>query len=223
MGMLRRNPASRHIRPELFSILIDGDQLGGQESWVATHLENCRPCRDEYYEIQETVSLLQSIPMVKPQKSFVLTQQEVQESPSLLNGLFGLRRLGIAMALVGTLLFVGDSMGFIGPSSDSLPIQVGSKALPANIRISGESGPEKSLSLTLVEELSLNPRESRNNKLADQGVFSAETAVVNNSGPKRLSGNSNNKFEFWYLQIGLFVTGIFLFLIGFSRVRRSVR
>ena len=104
------------------------------------------------------------------------------------------------MALVAMLLFAGDLTGFAGSSNDSSSLQVGSKTLPSLIRISGESGPESTLSLT--------SNEFSNETYGYSETFLEESIPVNGKDPQNISGESQNKLELWHLQIGLFVVGI---------------
>lgn len=213
MGIFRRNPAAKHVRLEEMSSLIDGSISGDQRFSYESHFQDCISCKDEFLGMQETVFLLKKIPMVQPEKSFLLIERETQESSWSLNNLFSIRRVGMAMALVAMLLFAGDLTGFAGSSNDSSSLQVGSKSLPSLIRISGESGPESTLSLT--------SNGDSNETSGYSETFLEESIPVNGTDLQNISGDSQAKLELWYLQIGLFVGGIILFLLGTLRTRRS--
>ena len=213
MGIFRRNPAAKHVGLEEMSSLIDGSISSETRFSYESHFQNCLSCKDEFLGMQETVFLLKKLPMVQPERSFLLTERETQESSWSLNNLLSIRRVGMAMALVALLLFAGDLTGFAGSSNDSSSLQVGSKTLPSLIRISGESGPESTLSLTSNE---------KSNELAGYSeTFLEESIPVNSTDPQNVSVDSQTKLELWYLQIGLFAFGIILFLLGSIKARRS--
>ena len=213
MGIFRRNPAAKHVGLEEMSSLIDGSISSETRFSYESHFQNCLSCKDEFLGMQETVFLLKKLPMVQPERSFLLTERETQESSWSLNNLLSIRRVGMAMALVAMLLFAGDLTGFAGSSNDSSSLQVGSKTLPSLIRISGESGPESTLSLTSNE---------KSNELAGYSeTFLEESIPVNSTDPQNVSVDSQTKLELWYLQIGLFAFGIILFLLGSIKARRS--
>ena len=213
MGIFRRNPAAKHVGLEEMSSLIDGSISSETRFSYESHFQNCLSCKDEFLGMQETVFLLKKLPMVQPERSFLLTERETQESSWSLNNLLSIRRVGMAMALVALLLFAGDLTGFAGSSNDSSSLQVGSKTLPSLIRISGESGPESTLSLTSNE---------KSNELAGYSeTFLEESIPVNSTDPQNVSADPQTKLELWYLQIGLFAFGIILFLLGSIKARRS--
>ena len=213
MGIFRRNPAAKHVRLEEMSSLIDGSITGEQRFSYESHFQSCLSCKDEFLGIQETVSLLKKMPMVQPAKSFILTKRESQESSWSLNNIFSFRRVGMTMALVAMLLFAGNLSGLVGAPNDSSSIQVGSKTLPSLIRVSGESGPESSLSLI--------SNENSNDSTGYSETFLEESIPLNESGSQQISVDSKVGFELWNLQVGFFVLGIILFLVGSLRARRS--
>jgi hypothetical protein len=117
------------------------------------------------------------------------------------------------MAMVAVLLFGAEFAGIKGFYDDSIPQQVGSKTLPSLIRISGESGPEGSLSLVRGQE-SIDA-------LGYSETFSTEMTNINNRDSNGVTGDSKSQFRLWPLELGIFVFGIFLFLLGSSKTRKS--
>lgn len=213
MGIFRRNPVAKHLGQEEISGLIDGSLPIEQTTWCETHFHNCPSCNNEFLAVQETVSFLRQIPIEKPQKSFILTRRDIQESSWSLNNPLWIRRVGGVMAMVAVLLFGAEFAGIKGFYDDSIPQQVGSKTLPSLIRISGESGPEGSLSLVRGQE-SIDA-------LGYSETFSTEMTNINNRDSNGVTGDSKSQFRLWPLELGIFVFGIFLFLLGSSKTRKS--
>ena len=213
MGIFRRNPVAKHLGQQEMSGFIDGSLPIEQATMCETHFRTCEACKNEFLAIQETVFLLRQIPMDKPQKSFILTRQEAQDSSWSLNNPLWIRRIGGVMALVAVLLFGGEFTGMGGFYDDSIPQQVGSKTLPSLIRISGESGPEGSLSLVQSQE-SIDA-------LGYSETFPSGDPQLNDRESIGVTGESTTQFRLWRLELGLFIFGIIFFLLGFFKVRKS--
>lgn len=100
---------------ELLSPYIDDELDSGERQRVDSHLESCQSCREEFDSIRKTISLVQSIPVIEPRRSFVVSETKKKTWDG------GLKALSAATVLVAILLlviFIGD----IGHYFDALPL-----------------------------------------------------------------------------------------------------
>ncbi len=67
----------QHVAPALLSEYLDGRLKGRQAEQVRLHLEACQGCREELESLRATVALLKRMPVVAPQRSFVLRERPV--------------------------------------------------------------------------------------------------------------------------------------------------
>lgn len=100
---------------ELLSPYIDGELGSEERQRVDSHLESCQSCREELDSIRKTISLVQSIPVIEPRRSFAITETKKKTWDK------GLKAFSAATVLVAVFLlvvFIGD----VGHYFDALPL-----------------------------------------------------------------------------------------------------
>lgn len=100
---------------ELLSPYIDDELDAAERQKVDSHLSLCQSCRDEFDSIRKTISLVQSMPVIKPRRSFAISEIKKKTWDG------GLKALSAATVLVAVLLLV-IIIGDIGHYFDALPL-----------------------------------------------------------------------------------------------------
>jgi hypothetical protein len=90
---------------ELLSPYLDGELDSDERQRVDSHIESCQSCREALSSLRETVSLIQSMPIIEPSRSFAISETVKKSWDSKL------KALSVATAFVALFLaivFVGD-------------------------------------------------------------------------------------------------------------------
>ena len=81
MGIFNRH---RHLRPEILSEYLDGRLDQGHQELVARRLAGCPACQEELNTLQNTVSVLRSLPHLPLPRSFTLATAPSPVDPAKL-------------------------------------------------------------------------------------------------------------------------------------------
>ncbi len=75
---LRRRTQTEHEAcQDNLSAFLDGQLSAREHSRVERHLQGCKACREDLESLRQTVSLLRSVPMLQPPRSFFIPAGEV--------------------------------------------------------------------------------------------------------------------------------------------------
>ena len=100
---------------ELLSPYIDDELDPAERQRVDSHLESCQSCREEFDSIRKTISLVQSLPVIEPKRSFAISETKKKTWDGRLKVLSAATVL-VAVSLL--VVFIGD----IGHYFDALPL-----------------------------------------------------------------------------------------------------
>lgn len=100
---------------ELLSPYIDDELDPAERQRVDSHLESCQSCREEFDSIRKTISLVQSLPVIEPKRSFAISETKKKTWDGRLKVLSAVTVLVAVCLLV---VFIGD----IGHYFDALPL-----------------------------------------------------------------------------------------------------
>lgn len=100
---------------EWLSPYLDGELDSDERQRVASHLESCQACREEYASLQKTVSLVQRIPVIEPRRPFAISEA-VKETWD--RNLKVLTASTILVAVAGAIIFLGDIWRLFDQTSD---------------------------------------------------------------------------------------------------------
>ena len=100
---------------ELLSPYIDDELDPEERQRVDSHLQSCQSCREEFDSIRKTISLVQSMPVIEPRRSFAISETKKKTWDGRLKALSAATVLVAVFLLV---VFIGD----IGHYFDALPL-----------------------------------------------------------------------------------------------------
>ncbi len=123
---------NNHLDPELLSAYLDDEVSAAERALVEAHLSTCESCRLELESLEWTANLLRRLPVVKPPRTFYVTEGMVtpEPRPSLWERLAQQWRplLGSASLVAALLLMLvlvqppGRDAGIALEPADDMPI-----------------------------------------------------------------------------------------------------
>ncbi len=137
------------------SAWLDGQLSARERSRVQRHLQECKACREDLESLRRTVSLLRSVPMLQPPRSFFIGAGEVAKQ-----GQVRRRRLSYvylqAATAVATMLLVlvvsGDAILRFQPVQPAAQMS-GEAVVSAPADVSAETVPVESLDAGQMDEV----------------------------------------------------------------------
>ncbi len=100
---------------ELLSPYIDDELDLEERQRVDSHLQSCQSCREEFDSIRKSASLVRSMPVIEPRRSFAVSEAKRKTWDGRLKALSAATVL-VAVSLL--VVFIGD----IGHYFDALPL-----------------------------------------------------------------------------------------------------
>ncbi len=131
MRLVREVGRAEHASTEQLSALLDGRSEPDEQQFLAGHVVGCVVCSNELADLRSVQSLLRSMPVYLPPRSFTVSIESVAVQPRRFGRLISFSRvLGTVAAVLCVVLFSVDAMqtGYDASTSTSS----GSTALQLN-------------------------------------------------------------------------------------------
>ena len=218
MQFFLRRSKPEHLDHERLSSYLDGELRAAGHGQVEQHLEGCEVCRYELQQLQETVDLLRSTPMVSVPRSFALLAPVISGPQVLRAPLLALRGTAVAVALALMVMVIGDGSGIFGSGDSGVPTQLGlDEPVPA-IRVGTEPSPEQVLPSPGQADVQGAPTLEAQGQGATNDVPEAASGGV--SSPFTGEPASGPLLSLWPLEVGLLALLLVLLGAGFFLPRR---
>jgi hypothetical protein len=120
MRLVREVGRAEHASTEQLSALLDGRSEPDEQQFLAGHVVGCVVCSNELADLRSVQSLLRSMPVYLPPRSFTVSIESVAVQPRRFGRLISFSRvLGTVAAVLCVVLFSVDAMqsGYDAPTS----------------------------------------------------------------------------------------------------------
>jgi hypothetical protein len=111
MRLVREVGRAEHASTEQLSALLDGRSEPDEQQFLAGHVVGCVVCSNELADLRSVQSLLRSMPVYLPPRSFTVAIESVAVQPRRFGRLISFSRvLGTVAAVLCVVLFSVDAM-----------------------------------------------------------------------------------------------------------------